>query len=92
MIKNRRKDKKGKGKDDDNNKYAAISFNYSSMSMTNYDRKSFINVLTGKLSHFDGINFAKWKHLMRAYLIGLHPGIWEVVCNGLSHQLIPRIQ
>ena len=76
-----KKDKKGKGKKNDDNKYAAVSFNYSSMSMTNHDCKSFINVPTGKLPHFDGTNFAKWEHLMRAYLIGLHPDIWEVVCN-----------
>jgi len=46
--------------------------------LTNRDRKSFINVPVGKLPHFDGTNFAKWKHLMRAYLIGLHPGIWKI--------------
>jgi hypothetical protein len=56
-------------------KYAAVSFNYSSTSMSNHDCKSFINVPVGKLPHFDGTNFAKWKHLMRAYLIGLHPSI-----------------
>ena len=64
------KESKGKGGD---NKYVAISFNYSSM--TNNDRRPFINVPAGKLPHFNGTNFAKWKHLMRAYLIGLHPGI-----------------
>jgi hypothetical protein len=68
-----KKNKKGKGKKDNDNKYVTISFNYSSMSMTNHDRKSFINVLVDKSPHFDGTNFAKWKHLMRAYLIGLHP-------------------
>jgi hypothetical protein len=70
-----KKDKKGKGKKNDDNKYTVVSFNYSSMSMTSHDHKSFINVPTGKLSHFNGTNFAKWKHLIRAYLIGLHPGI-----------------
>ena len=80
MSKGDKKEKKGKGKSD-NNKYAVVSFNYSSMPMTNHDRMSFINVPTGKLPHFDGTNFAKWKNLMRAYLIGLHPGIWEVVCR-----------
>ena len=54
-----KKDKKGKGKKNDDNKYAVVSFNYSSMSMTNHDRKSFINVPVGKLPHFDGTNFAK---------------------------------
>ena len=61
-----KKEKKGKG-NANNNKYAAISFNYSSIPMTNHDQRSFINVPTGKLPHFDGTNFAKWKHLMRAY-------------------------
>ena len=27
---------------------------------------------------------------MRAYLIGLHPGIWEVVCNGFEPPVDPR--
>jgi hypothetical protein len=54
-----RRTTKGKGKKNDDNKYAVVSFNYSSMSMTNYDHKSFINVPTGKLPHFDGTNFAK---------------------------------
>ena len=54
-----KKDKKGKDKKNDDNKYTAVSFNYSSMSMTNHDRKSFINVPVGKLPHFDGTNFAK---------------------------------
>jgi hypothetical protein len=71
----RKRDKKGNAKGNDNNKYATVSFNYSTMSVTNYDHKSFINVLAGKLPHFDGTNFAKWKHLMIAYLIGHHPGI-----------------
>jgi hypothetical protein len=62
------------------------------MPMTNHDKRSFINVPAGKLPHFDGTNFAKWKHLMRAYLIGLHPGIWEIVYNGFEPPVDPRIQ
>jgi hypothetical protein len=58
--------------------------------MTNHDRKSFINVPVGKLPYFDGTNFAKWKHLMRAYLIGLHLGIWDVVCNGFEPPIDPK--
>ena len=53
------KEKKGKGEVDSNNKYAAVSFNYSSMPMTNHDRRSFINVSVGKLPHFNEANFAK---------------------------------
>jgi hypothetical protein len=80
-----KKESKGKGSD---NKYAVISFDYSSM--TNNDRRSFINVPMGKLPHFNGTNFAKWKHLMRAYLIGLHPGIWEIICNGIESPVDPK--
>ena len=65
-------------------------FNYPSMPMTNLDRKSFINVSAGKLIHFDGTNFTKWKHLMRDYLIGLHPSIQEVVCNGFEPPVDPK--
>ena len=72
VSKGNKKEKKEKGKAN-NNKYAAVSFNYSSIPMTNHDRRSFINVSTGKLPYFNGTNFAKWKHLIRAYLIGLHP-------------------
>ena len=72
MSEENKKEKKGKGKAN-NNKYATVSFNYSSIPITNHDRRSFINVPVGKLPHFNGTNFAKWKHLMRAYFIGLHP-------------------
>ena len=58
--------------------------------MTNYDRRSFINVPVGKLPHFNRTNFVKWKHLMRSYLICLHPGIWEVVCNGFKPPIDPK--
>ena len=90
VTKGGKKEKKGKGKVNSNNKYATVSFDYSSMSMPNHDRRSFINVPAGKLPHFDGTNFAKWKHLMRAYLIGLHPGIWEVVCNVFEPLVDPK--
>ena len=90
MTKGGKNENKGKGKADSNNKYTAVSFNYSSMFMPNHDRRSVINVSAGKLPHFDGTNFAKWKHLMGAYLIGLHPGIWEVVCNGFEPPVDPK--
>jgi len=68
--------------DNSKKKFSAVSFNYSYL--TNRDKKSYINVPTGKLPHFDGTNFVKWKHLMRAYLIALHPRLWEIVCSGLQ--------
>ena len=88
----RKDDNKGKGKKNDDNKYIVVSFNYSSMSMTNHDHKSFINVPTGKLPHFDGTNFSKWKHLMGAYLISLHLTFGRLFAMDLSHRLIPRTQ
>ena len=58
MSKGNKKEKKGKDKAD-NNKYATVSFNYSSIPITNHDRRSFINVPVGKLPYFNGTNFAK---------------------------------
>ena len=58
VSKGDKKEKRGKGKAN-NNKYATVSFNYSSIPMTNHDRRSFINVHAGKLPHFNGTNFAK---------------------------------
>jgi hypothetical protein len=49
VTKGSKKEKKGKGKANTNNKYAAVSFNYTFMPMTNHDRRSFINVPAGKL-------------------------------------------
>jgi hypothetical protein len=79
---------KDKGSSTNKKKYAAISFDYSYLS--NRDKKSFINVPAGKLPHFDGTNFAKWKHLMKAYLVALHPGLWELCAVDFSHRRIPR--
>ena len=58
MSKGNKKEKKGKDKVE-NNKNAIVFFNYSSIPMTNHDRRSFINVPMGKLPHFNGTNFAK---------------------------------
>jgi len=58
--------------------------------LSNHNKKSYINVPVGKLPHFDGTNFTKWKHLMSAYLIGLHPGLWEIVVNGLQPPKDPQ--
>jgi hypothetical protein len=84
--------KNGKNQDEgstNKKKYVVVSFNYSSY-LTNRDRKSFINVPAGKLPHFDGTNFAKWKHLMKAYLISIHPGLWEIVRSGFQLPKDPK--
>jgi hypothetical protein len=39
--------------------------------MSNLDARTLINVPTSKLPRFDGTNFAKWKHMMKAYILGV---------------------
>ena len=82
-----KKDEKNKKKEDGSKKYSAISFDYSSISK--HEHKPLFHVPAGKLPHFDGTNFAKWKHLMKAYLVGLHPGAWEIVHRGCEPPLDP---
>ena len=48
--------------------YSSVSFNYDSI---NLPTNTHINIPMGKLPQFDGTNFAKWKHMMKAYLIGI---------------------
>ena len=55
--------------------YSSISFNYDSI---NLPTNTHINIPTGMLPQFDGTNFAKWKLMMKAYLIGLHPEMWNM--------------
>ena len=58
--------------------YLSVSFNYDSV---NLPTNTHINIPAGKLSQFDGTNFTKWKHMMKAYLIGLHLEMWNIVCR-----------
>jgi hypothetical protein len=38
----------------------------------------------GKLPHFDGMNYAKWHHVMKVHLMSLNPTVWKVVCTGVT--------
>ena len=67
--------------------YSSVSFNYDSI---NLPTNTHINIPTGKLPQFDGTNFAKWKHMMKAYLIGLHPEMWNIVCVGFEDPVDPE--
>jgi hypothetical protein len=58
--------------------YSSVSFNYDSVGLPT---NTHINIPTGKLPQFDGTNFAKWQHMMKAYLIGIHPEMWDIVCR-----------
>ena len=44
----------------------------------------------GKLPQFDGTNFAKWKHMMKAYLFRLYPEMWNIVCVGFKDPVDPK--
>jgi hypothetical protein len=46
--------------------------------------KDDITLPVGKLPQFDGTNFAKWKHMMKAYLTGLSLELWNIVCVGFD--------
>jgi hypothetical protein len=68
---------KAKSKDD----YRSVSFNYDSLETKSKDD---ITIPVGKLPQFDGTNFAKWKHMMKAYLTGLSLELWNIVCVGFD--------
>jgi hypothetical protein len=64
---------KAKSKDD----YRSVSFNYDSLETKSKDD---VTIPVGKLPQFDGTNFAKRKHMMKAYLTGLSLELWNIVC------------
>ena len=68
--------------------YSSVSFNYDSI---NLPTNTHINIPAGKLPQFDGTNFAKWKHMRKAYLIGFHPKMWNIMCVGFEDPVDPKI-
>jgi hypothetical protein len=65
---------KPKPKAKSKNDYRSVSFNYDSL-----DTKSKDDVTIPV-----GTNFAKWKHMMNSYLIGLSLELWNIVCVGFD--------
>jgi hypothetical protein len=61
--------------------YRSVSFNYDSLETKSKDD---ITIPVGKLPQFDGTNFSKWKHMMKAYLTGLSLELWNIVCVGFD--------
>jgi hypothetical protein len=45
---------------------------------------SFTTVHMGKPPIFDGVNYAKWSHAMKMYLISLNPNVWKVIGTGVE--------
>jgi hypothetical protein len=72
---------KPKSKHKAKNDYKSISFNYDSSDIKSKDD---VTIPVGKLPQFDGTNFAKWKHMMKAYLTGLSLELWNIVCVGFD--------
>jgi hypothetical protein len=65
------KDKKAKKKNRAKPSYNTTSFNYDSLPSNH----SFTFIHVGKLSCFDGMNYAKWRHMMKVHLMLLNPSI-----------------
>jgi hypothetical protein len=57
--------------------YGSVSFNYDSFDTRSKDD---VTVSVGKLPQFDGTNFTKWKHMMKAYLTDSSLELWTIVC------------
>jgi hypothetical protein len=64
---------KPKPKAKSKNDYKSVSFNYDSLE-TNF--KDDVTIPVGKLPQFYGTNFAKWKHMIKAYLRAT-PTVWQ---------------
>jgi hypothetical protein len=72
---------KPKSKHKAKNGYKSVSFNYDSLDTKSKDD---VTIPVRKLPQFDGTNFAKWKHMMKAYLTGLSLELWNIVCVGFD--------
>jgi hypothetical protein len=55
-------------------------FNYGRLP-TNH---AFTSMHVGKPPRFDGMNYAKWLHMMKVHLMLLNLSIWKVVCTGVE--------
>jgi hypothetical protein len=50
---------------------------------------AFTSVPMGKVSHFDGSDYACWSDDMKMYLYGLHPSLWNLVVVGVDINASP---
>jgi hypothetical protein len=76
------KAKKGKDKKKHGSmpSYNTISFNYDSLPSNH----TFTIVHSGKVLHFDGMNYSKWHHGMKVHQMLLNLNVWKVVCTGVD--------
>jgi hypothetical protein len=70
---------KGKGKKKHGSKpsYKSTSFNHDTLPSNH----SFTSMHSGKVPHFDGTNYAKWRHGMKVHLMSLNLSVWKVICT-----------
>jgi hypothetical protein len=67
------KDKKGrKG---DKRSYNTTSFNYDNLPPSS----AFTSAPIGKAPHFNGMDYTKWRYLMKMHLISLNTSVWTIV-------------
>jgi hypothetical protein len=71
---------KGKKKHGFKPSYNTTSFNYDSLPSNH----TFTSVHSGKVPHFDGTSYSKWRHGMKVHLMSLNLSIWKVVCIGVD--------
>jgi hypothetical protein len=72
---------KGKrGKNGDNRSYNTTSFNYDNLSPSS----AFTSIIVGKAPRFDGMDYTKWKYLMKMHLISLNPSVWNIMCTSVD--------
>lgn len=65
-----------------------VSLNYNSM--PNLDSGTLANAHVNKLPYFNGTIFAKWKHVIKVYHVGLYLELLEVAKNSVDEPLDPR--
>jgi hypothetical protein len=73
-VKNKRSRKR------DKRSYNTTFFNYDNLPSCS----AFNSVPVGKATHFDGMNYTKWKYTIKMYLISLNLSVWKFVCTSVN--------
>jgi hypothetical protein len=75
LKKSKTKEEKG-----DKRSYNTTSFNYDNLPPSS----AFTSVPVGKASRFNGMDYTKWRYLMKMHLISLNPRVWTIVRTGVE--------
>jgi hypothetical protein len=60
--------------------YNTTSFKYDNLPFCS----AFTSLPVGKVPHFDGTKYTKWKYTMKVHLSSLHSSVLKVVCTGVE--------